>query len=123
MKVDAFMQIDCKEIRNSISQKMKENQVNQEGDIRYYNFVVMNLIEKINPENYADFGFSKVLANYFNVPINMGASKLTLDDFNKVNKTMSEFEKLINDEVKTKGAIYLARNEDNFSIMYYEVLN
>jgi len=120
--MSVFMKINYNEVRDVLNKKVQEEPITDEFGVVYYSFVIMNLIEKIEPNSYADFGFSKVLASYFDIPINTEVSRVTLEDFNKVNKTMSEIEKLINDEVKTDGAIYLARKEDNFCLMYYEIL-
>lgn len=121
--MSVFMKIKYDEIRDILNEKMQEEPTKDDSGLLYYHFVIMNLIEKIEPNSYVDFGFSKIIAAYFNIPINTEVSRVTLEDFNKVNKTMSEIEKAINDEVKTNGAIYLARKDDSYCLMYYEVLN
>ncbi len=117
-----FVEIDCQEIRDLMKQKFQETEIKQEGDISYYHFPIVNLIEKINPDSYVDFGFSKVVATYFDLDIDQDVSKVTLDDFNKVNKTLEELETKINEQIPTNGTLYFARVDDNFSLMYYEIL-
>ena len=120
---DSFMKINCNEVESILKSKIDSEPIKEEENIKYRNFVIMDLIERIDLENYADFGFSKVLAAFFDISINTKVSRVTLDDFNKVNKTMSEMEKAINDNVKTNGTIYFARHNNDFSLMYYEILD
>ncbi len=121
--MSTFIKINYSEVRDVLNKKIQEEPIKQEGEIKYRNFVIMDLIQKIEPSSYVDFGFSKVLASYFDIPINQDVSKVTLEDFNKVNKTLSEIEKHLNREVKTKGALYLTRKDNAFCVMYYEVLS
>jgi hypothetical protein len=117
-----FMKIKYDDIRNVIDTKLQEAPIKDEYGATYYNFVIANLIDKIEKDSYADFGFSKVLAAYFDIPIDTEVSRVTLEDLNKVNKTMREIEDTINEEVKTNGKIYMTRKDDAFCLMYYELL-
>jgi hypothetical protein len=116
-----LIEIDCKEIKKILENKLKQEQVKEEGSIKYYNFPIIDIIPKFNKDNYSDFGIGKVISAYFDLV--ESSTKLTLDDFNKSNKILSDLEKTVNDLVSTKGVFYFSRVEDSFNLMYYEVIN
>lgn len=120
--MNTFKDINYIEVEEKLRRKIIDEKVKVDSGIQYYHFVIMNLIENINHLSYKEVGFSKVLSEYFDVHIDINDSNITLDDFNKVNFAMSKAEKQINKTIKTNGAIYMARKEDCFCLMYFEIV-
>ena len=116
-----LIELDCKEIKKIFEKEIKSATIKKEGNISYYNFPIVDLISKMNLDVYSDYGIGKVLSAYFDLV--KESTKVTLEDFNKSNKIVSELEKTVNDMIPTSGVFYFSRVQDSFNLMYYEVLD